>query len=326
MGAMKAAILAITIGIFGTLALLITPSQAGPWPQRTVTFITPMAVGTAADFAARLFANALAERWGKPVIVENRPGGDMIIGMTAFARMNDDHVLLFSNGSPIAVHPVTYEKLPYDPVRDFLPISITSDIFVAVATSEALKITSVSDLMKLARAQSGKINWASAPGIAQYVFAAFDRRAGLGMTLVPYRELTPALQDLSEGRIHVMAHSLSALMPLVQAGRARLLVVNNSQRAAMAPEVPTAVEAGYSELAFDGFCGLLAGRGMPTGLRERIAADVRAVAADPIVGARLASAGQVARGSTPAEFSAALEQYRAVATAMARAMGIVPIQ
>src|SRR5262245_36648933 len=80
MGAMKAAILAITIGIFGTLALLITPSQAGPWPQRTVTFITPMAVGTAADFAARLFANALAERWGKPVIVENRPGGDMIIG------------------------------------------------------------------------------------------------------------------------------------------------------------------------------------------------------------------------------------------------------
>src|SRR5262249_54026794 len=159
--------------------------------------------------------------------------------------------LLFSNSSPIAIHPVTYEKLPYDPVRDFLPISTASDIFVAIAVSESLKVTSVGDLVKLARAHPGKINWASAPGITQYVFAAFERHAQLGMTLVPYRELTPALQDLSEGRIHVMAHSLSALMPLVQAGRTRLLVVNNSQRAAIAPEVPTAMEAGYSELAFN---------------------------------------------------------------------------
>jgi tripartite-type tricarboxylate transporter receptor subunit TctC len=115
-------------------------------------------------------------------------------------------------------------------------------------------------------------------------------------------------------------------MPLVQAGRARLLVVNNSQRAAIAPEVPTATEAGYSELAFDGLCGVLAGRGMPRELRERIAADVRAVAADPLVAERLASAGQVARGSTPAEFSAALEQLRAAATSMVRAIGIVPNQ
>jgi tripartite-type tricarboxylate transporter receptor subunit TctC len=326
MGAIKAATIAITVGLLGTPALSIKPSEAEPWPQRTVTFVTPMAVGTATDLASRLFANALAERWGKPVIVENRPGGDMITGMTAFARMNNDHVLLFSNSSPIAVHPVTYEKLPYDPLRDFLPISLASDIFVAIAVSESLKVGSVGDLIKLARAQSGKINWASAPGIGQYVFAAFERRAALGMTLVPYRELTPALQDLSEGRIHVMQHSLSALMPLVQARKARLLVVNNSQRAAIAPDVPTAVEAGYSELAFDGFCGLFAGRGMPSELRERIAADVRAVAGDPLVGERLASAGQVARGSTPAEFSAALEQLRAAATAMVRTIGITPIQ
>jgi tripartite-type tricarboxylate transporter receptor subunit TctC len=326
MGAMRAATLAITISLLSTPELSVTPSHAEPWPQRTVTFITPMAVGTATDFAARLFANALAERWGKPVIVENRPGGDEIIGITAFARMNDDHVLLFSNSSPIAVHPVTYEKLPYDPIRDFLPISLASDIFVAIAASESLKVTSVADLVKLARAQSGKINWASAPGISQYVFAAFERRAGLEMTLVPYREPALALQDLSEGRIHVMAHSLTVLMPLVQAGKARLLVVNNCQRAAIAPDVPTAIEAGYSELTYEGFNGLFGWRGMPTEVRERIAADVRAVAADPLVGERLASAGQVARGSTPAEFSAALEQLRAAATAMVRAVGTMPNQ
>jgi tripartite-type tricarboxylate transporter receptor subunit TctC len=316
-----AATLAITISLLGTPALSITPSQAEPWPQRTVTLITPSAVGTATDFAARLFANGLSERWGKPVIVENRPGGDMIIGTAAFARINDDHVLLFSNSSPMAVHPVTYEKLPYDPIRDFVPISLASDIFVAIAASESLKIASIGDLIKLARAQPGEINWASAPGITQYVFAAFEKRAALGMTLVPYRDLAPLLQDLSEGRIHVVAHSLSALMPLVQAGKARLLVVNNHRRAASAPDVPTAIEAGHPELTYEGLNGLFGWRGMPRELRERIAGDVRAVAADPIVGERLAIAGQVAHGSTPAEFSAVLEQVRAAATTMVHVIG-----
>jgi len=326
MNAMKAATLAISISLLGTPALSVIPSQAGSWPQRTVTLMTPMAVGTATDFAARLFANALAERLGKPVIVENRPGGDSITGITAFARVNDDHVLLFSNSSPIAVHPVIYQKLPYDPVRDFLPISTASNIFVAIAAAEPLKIASVNDLVKAARAQPGKFNWASAPGLPQYVFAGFDKSAGLGMTQVPYRELAPALQDLSEGRIHVMAHSLSALLPLLQAGTARLLVLNNRERAVIASDVPTAIEAGYPELAFDGFCGLFGRRGMPEELRERIAADVRAVAADPLVGERLASVGQAARGSTPAEFSLALKQQRATATAMVRAIGIMPNQ
>jgi tripartite-type tricarboxylate transporter receptor subunit TctC len=322
----NAATLAITVCLLGTPALSIKPSQAEPWPQRTVTLITPSAVGTATDFAARLFANGLSARWGKPVIVENRPGGDMIPGITAFARMNDDHVLLFSNSSPIAVHPVTYAKLPYDPVRDFLPISLASDIFVAIAASEPLKVASITDLVKLARTRPGEINWASAPGITQYVFAAFERHAELGMTLVPYREPAPLLQDLSEGRIHVAAHSLSVLMPLVQAGKARLLVVNNRQRAAIAPDVPTAIEAGYPELTYKGFNGLLGGRGMPRELGERIASDVRAVAADPIVEERLVSAGQAAHGSTPAEFSVALEQVRAAATTMVHAIGMAPIQ
>jgi tripartite-type tricarboxylate transporter receptor subunit TctC len=323
MGAMKVAKLALTIGLLGAPALSMAGQQADSWPQRTVTLITPMAVGTATDLAARLFANALAERWGKAVIVENRPGGDLIIGMTDFARMHDDHALLFVNSSPITVHPAIYEKLPYDPVRDFVPISTASDIFVAVAAAESLKISSLVDLVNLARARSGQLNWASAPGLPQYVFAAFDKNAKLGMTQVPYREPGPALQDLSNGRIHVMAHSLSVLQPIVKAGKARLLVVNNRQRAAIAPGVPTALEAGHPELTFDGFCGLFGWHGMPEELRERIADDMRAVAADHLIAERLANAGQVARGSTPAEFSAALERQRITATALVRAIGVI---
>jgi tripartite-type tricarboxylate transporter receptor subunit TctC len=326
MDAIRAATLALTIGLLAAPALSMAGQQADSWPQRTVTLITPMAVGTATDLAARLFANALAERWGKPVIVENRPGGDLIIGMTAFARMHDDHTLLFVNSSPIAVHPAIYEKLPYDPIRDFVPISTASDIFVAIAATESLKISSLNDLVSSAHARSGQLNWASAPGITQYVFAAFDKSASLGMIQVPYRELGPALQDLSNGRIHILAHSLTALQPIVKAGKARLLVVNNGQRAAIAPDVPTALEAGHPELTFDGFCGLFGWRGMSEELRERIAADVRAVAADHFIGERLASAGQVARGSTPAEFSLALERQRVTAAAMVRDIGVIANQ
>jgi tripartite-type tricarboxylate transporter receptor subunit TctC len=326
MGAMRAATLALTIGLAGAPSLSLAGQSADSWPQRTVTLISPMAVGTASDLTARLFANALAERWGKPVIVENRPGGDLIIGMTAFARMHDDHTLLFVPSSPITVHPAIYEKLPYDPVRDFVPISIASDIFVAIAATESLKISSLAELVNLARARPGQLNWASAPGITQYVFAAFDKNLNLGMTQVPYRELGPALQDLSSGRIHVLAHSLTALQPVIKNGKARLLVVNNRQRAAVAPDVPTALEAGFPELTYEGLCGLYGWRGMPEELRERIAADVRAVAADHLIKERLANAGQAARGSTPAEFSAALDQQRITAAAMVRAVGVIPNQ
>jgi tripartite-type tricarboxylate transporter receptor subunit TctC len=326
MRVMKAVGLIVAIGLMGTAAPTIRPARAASWPQRTVTLITPMAAGTATDFAARLFASKLSERWGKPVIVENHPGGDQIVGIETFTRKKDDHVLLFSTSAPIAVEPVIHEKLSYDPVRDLLPISTASNIFVAIAATASLNLTSVEGLVKLARAEAGKINWASAPGLTQYVFAAFDRRAGLEMTFVPYSTLGPALQDLSNGRIQVMAHSLSALLPLVQAGRARLLVVNNSQRAAIAPEVPTAVEAGYPELAYEGFCGFFGWSGMPRELRERIAADVGAVASDPIVRERLASVGQIAHGSTPAEYSSALARQRARTTAAVRAIGLMPTE
>ncbi len=323
MGVSKTVGLAVAI-LMANAVPSIAPSWAAPWPQRTVTLITPMAAGTATDFAARLFANKLSERWGKPVIVENRPGGDQIVGTDDFTRRKDDHVLLFSTSAPIAVEPVIHEKLPYDPVRDLLPISLASNVFVAIAAKASLNVTSIDGLVKLARSQPGKINWASAPGLTQYVFAAFDRRAGLETTFLPYSTLGPALQDLSDGRIQIMAHSLSALLPVIQAGKARLLIVNNSQRAAIAPEVPTAIEAGYPELTYEGFTGLFGWRGMPDDLRERVAADVRAAASDAGVRERLAAVGQVARGSSPAEFASALVQQRATTEAAVRITGLMP--
>ena len=119
----------------------------------------PVGPGTAPDITARLFAERLAERWKQPVIVENRPGADGIIGVTAFINMRDDHALLFSFSGPITTLPLVHEKSPYDPARDLVPIASAADSFVSVATSASLKIDSLANLVTLARAQPGKLNY-----------------------------------------------------------------------------------------------------------------------------------------------------------------------
>jgi tripartite-type tricarboxylate transporter receptor subunit TctC len=301
-------------------------AKAQNWPQRTVRLIVPAGPGTAIDFAARLFAEKLGERWNVAVIVENRPGGDGITGVAAFVGMNDDHTLLFAHSAPVAVQPVIHEKLLYDPARDLVPISIASDIFIVIAATESIKASSIADLVVKARAQPGALNWAAGPGLPQYVFAAFLKNTGLDLTLVSYREVAPVLQDLSGGRIHVLAHSLAAVQPVVQAGKVRLLAIANSQRASIAPDVPTAIEAGFPELRMDGFCGVYGRRGISDELRERIAGDVRAIASNEGVVSRLANAGQVGRASTPAEFVAALEALRHRITAIAGATNMKPIR
>jgi tripartite-type tricarboxylate transporter receptor subunit TctC len=292
-------------------AAIVSPAavaQTETWPQRPIRFIVPAGTGTAIDFAARLYADKLGERWNKPVIVENRAGGDGITGVAAFAAMNDDHTLLFAHSAPVAVQPVIQDKLPSDPQRDLIPISIASDIFIVVALSESVPAKSMTEF--LAHARTKTFNWAAGPGLPQYVFGAFLKKAGLDSTMVSYREVPPLLQDLSAGRLQVVAHSLAAVRPLVQPGKARLLATANSQRASIAPDVPTAGEAGFPDLRMDGFCGLYGGRGLPEELRERIARDIRAVATNASVISKLESTGQAARASSPAEFAAALDGLR----------------
>jgi len=283
-------------------------AQSETWPQRPVRFIVPAGTGTAIDFAARLYADKLGERWNKPVIVENRAGGDGITGVAAFAAMNDDHTLLFAHSAPVAVQPIIQDKLPYDPQRDLIPISIASDIFIVVALSEGVPAKSMTEFV--AHARTNTFNWAAGPGLPQYVFGAFLKKAGLDSTMVSYREVPPLLQDLGAGRIQVVAHSLAAVRPLVQSGKARLLATANGQRTSIAPDAPTAVEAGFPDLRMDGFCGLYGGRGLPEQLRERIARDVRAVVTDASVISKLESTGQAARASSPAEFATALDGLR----------------
>ncbi len=307
------------------LALLAaaSPSSAQPWPQRNVRFIVPLGPGSGADITARLLADRLAARWGKAVVVENRPGGDGIIGIAAFVGARHDHTLLFSPASTFTAHPFLHDKLPYEPA-DLVPIARVTNTMVALVAPAAMKVGSLAELFAQARERPGKLNWATATGISDFLMASLLKNANLDMSKVPYRDTVQASTDLAEGRIQLYWGALAIVRPQVQAGKARLIAFSNSTRAPDEPNVPTVVEAGYPALKYDGLVGLFGPRELAADIRDRIAADVQAAAADPTIAARLVSTGQVVSPGGPKEFADSIDQQRAVVAAIAQEMGIKP--
>jgi tripartite-type tricarboxylate transporter receptor subunit TctC len=313
---------------WGPPAAAQTAQQASPpaWPQRTVKFIVSLGPGAGVDIGTRLLADKLSARWGQPVVVENRPGGDAIVAINAVVSARDDHVLLATPTSSFTAHPYIHDNLPYKPA-DILPIARVSNTLISLSVPTSLNAGSVAELATLARAQPGKLNWAGVTGALDFLYAGFLKSAGLDMTKVPYRNPVEAANDLGEGRVQAYLSAMVIVRPQLQAGKVKLLAVTNSVRAPTAPNVPTVKEAGYPDLTLDGLVGFFGPPGMPLALRERIAADVAAVvAADPAIGTRLADTGQILNVGGPAEFGAATDEQRAKIAAIAKELGIKPTQ
>jgi tripartite-type tricarboxylate transporter receptor subunit TctC len=292
--------------------------SANAWPDRAVRLILPVPAGSASDFTARLFAQRLSVRWAQPVVVENRPGADGVIGVAAFVNLHDDHTLLFAISAVATVHAVQNQKLPYDPIEDLVPIAPVSEIVLAIAASEKSGIHSLEDMIRSARAAPGKLNWASSPGLPPLIFGAFIKGSGLEIASIFYRDLAPAVQDLGEGRLDIYVHALSVLIPQAQSGRVRVLAVASQQRAPAMPDVPSVTELGIPELSMEGICGVFGSRGMAVAIRERVAADVMAIANEPDIQERLAAIGQAARPGTTAGFAAFLADNRKRLMVLAR--------
>ena len=305
------------------LALAALPATAQNWPTRSVKLILPLGPGSGVDIGARLIADKLSTAWGQPVVVENRPGGDGIVAISAFTSVKDDHVLLMSPTSSFTAHPYLHDKLPYDP-RDLAPIARISNTVVAVVVPSSSDIKTVKDLVETARANPGKLNWATITGMFDFVFAGFQKKMGIEIAKVPYRDTVQAVNDLAEGRIQVMMSAIAIVRPRVQGGAIRMIAVTAGERAAIAPDVPTTTEAGYPDIRIEGLTGLFGTRDMPAALRERISNDVKAAAADPTITARLLSTGQVVNPGGPAEVGAAIDAQRAQVAATGQLLGIKP--
>jgi len=314
--------IALLMLVFALLASETAHAQS--WPQRPVKFVLPLGAGSGTDIGARLISDRLTARWGQPVVIENRPGGDGMVAISAFVGARDDHVLLFSPSSSFTAHPYLHENLPYKP-SDLAPIARFSNTIISIAVPRSLRLDTLAQLFELARAQPGKLNWAGTTGATDFIFAGLAKRAGAEMTKVPYRNPVEAANDLGEGRVQAYASALAIVRPQLEAGKIRLLAVYNSVRAPTAPDIPTVAEAGFPEMTMDGLVGLFGPPEMPLDLRERIAGDVQAVS-DASVAERLLTTGQILNTGGPAEFDAAVEEQRAKIAAIAHELGIKPGQ
>jgi tripartite-type tricarboxylate transporter receptor subunit TctC len=317
--ALAALVFGAAIGLAGAV-----PSRAAQdWPTRPVHLILTLGAGSGTDIGARLLADRLAQRWGQPVIVDNRPGGDGLVAINAFVSAHDDHVLLFAPSSSFTAHPFLHENLPYKP-SDLVPITRFSNTLIAISVPASMNLTSFGDLIALARAEPGKLDWAGVTGAHEFVFGGWLKRMNINMVEVPYRNPVDAANDLAQHRVQVYSSALAIVRPQVEAGKIRLLAVANTVRAPSEPNVPTLAEAGYASLTLDGLVGLFGPPGMPLELRERITADIRAIA-DSTVADRLAITGQILNIGGPEEFAKSVEEQRAEVAAFAAELGLKPL-
>jgi tripartite-type tricarboxylate transporter receptor subunit TctC len=323
----KSRTLLFAAALLGTFGLMAAPSPASAqsWPQRAIKFIVPFGPGAGADIGARLFAERLQARWGQPVVIENRPGGDSIVAITAFLSANDDHTFLFAPAGNFAVHPFVYSKLSYDP-KEILPIARVSNTILAMAVKQDAPYKNAKEFTEAVRKEPGKFNSGLVQGITEFTFWGYEHAEKLKVTQVPYRDINVAPVDLGEGRIQVVMSSLAIVQPQWQAGRIRPLLVNNRTRAAAAPDVPTAREAGYPSLEVEGLVGLFGIKSLPNELKEKIAADFRAVAADGTIAERLKATGQIINIGGPKEFAEAIAEQRAKVAATVKAIDFKPRQ
>src|SRR3954469_20499051 len=309
--------------LLATLVSAQAQNQAPNWPTRAVKFIVPFGPGAGADIGARLVAERLQAKWGQPVVVENKPGGDNIIAIQALLSANDDHVLMFGPSGGFTVHPFTYAKLSYNPA-DLIPIARVSTTILAVAVNKDAPYNNVKEFTEAARAAPGKFNSGLVQGITEFTFWGYEHHEKLQITQVPYRDINVAPVDLGEGRIQVVMSALAVVQPQWRAGRIKLIAVTNKNRVKAAPEVPTAREQGYPSLEVEGLAGLFGVKSMPEPLKEKIAADVRDATADGSIAERLEATGQIVEAGGTKEFAGSIAEQSANVAAVVKAIDLKP--
>jgi tripartite-type tricarboxylate transporter receptor subunit TctC len=313
--------LALAIALLAPL-IAAAPALAQQWPTRNVRFILTLGPGSGTDIGGRLIADRLSKKWGQPVVIENRPGGDGIVAINAFVSAKDDHVLLLSPSSSFIAHPWTHENRPYKS-EDLTPISRVSNTIIGISVPKELPVNSFQELVALAKSKPGELNWAGMTGALDFNFAGWLKVANLDMKKVPYRNPVEAANDLAANRVQVYESAVAIAQPQLQAGKIKMLAVVNTSRAPIYPDIPTVAEAGHSALTIDGLVGLFGPPTMPMALRQKIAADIKEVMeADPIIKDRLNATAQIFAPGGPEEFAKAIESQRAILAKNAQDLGI----
>jgi len=307
------------------LSILPATAFSQAYPSKPIRIVVPYTTGGPADLLVRGLGQKLTEAWGQPVIVENKPGANEIIAAQEVAKAPaDGYNYLLASDAVFSLNPYLYTKIPYDPAKNFAPVSrlVTANLML-VARSD-FPADSVRDLISYAKQHPGKVNYGSvgAGGVNHLAMAWFDTLNGLDMQHVPYKGLVQGLQDIMTSRLDVMFAVIGGAAPLLKAGKMKGLAVSGKHRNALIPDVPTFEEAGQPDFDASFYFGLAAPAGTPREMIARFAAEsAKIVNAAEFKDKYLANLGFEAVGDTPEQFAAFLKQDRELAAKKVRASG-----
>jgi tripartite-type tricarboxylate transporter receptor subunit TctC len=293
-----------TLAAFAIVLACAGGAQAQGWPNRSIRMVVPYTPGGYTDLMARLVGQKLSEALGQPIIFENKPGANAIIGTDVVAKAAPDGYTL---GTVIAAHAVNASlnpRLPYDTLKDFTYVSLMSVAPLIMIAHPSLPANNVKELIALAKARPGELNFASSGvgAAAHLTMEMFKSRTGIDMQHIPYKGTAGALQDTVGGRINVMFDIVGPLMEQVRAGNAKAIVVTAKNRIPAAPDVPTMAEQGVPDFVSGTWAGIIAPAGTPKEIVDRVAAEAKKALADPALKDKLVEQGIVPVGSTPEEF------------------------
>ena len=312
--------------IIAAVALLVcATAHAQSYPAKPIHLIVPFPPGGGNDTVARAIAQQIGPDLGQPVVIDNKPGAGGAVGAELAAKAPPDGYTLFLAGvGSHVVNPNVHAQLAYDPVKDFAPVTLIASAPSVLVVNPSVPAHTVAELTAYARANPGKLNYASngAGSAAQLAAAMYESMAGVKMVHVPYKGIAPAMTDLLSGEVQLMFGTVVALVPHIEAGKLRPLAVTSRKRSALLPNVPTMAESGLPDYEAGSWYGIMAPAGTSREIIERLHGAIVKALAQPEVAKRLSTEGAVVIGSTPAEFAAHLKRELARVGKVVRAAGI----
>ncbi len=307
-------------------AMGLGPASAQDWPQRPVTIVVPFTAGGTTDLFARIFAQAMQEKYGKPFLVENKAGAGGTVGAASVAKApNDGHTLLVGTASTHAIAPYVYKRTGYDADADFQPISLFAQLPNLLVVSPKLPVKTFAEFIAHVKANSGQLSYGSSGvGASNHLPGEMIQKlTGAKMTHVPYRSSNDIMNALAGGHIDLAFDNMTLAWPQAQGGTVRAIAVTSKTRSPTAPDVPAIAET-YPDFDVATWHGLFAPAGTPRPIVDRIAADVKAIYDRPDVIAKLKEIGAVPSPNTPDVFTAFAKEERTKYEGIVKAAGLSP--
>ena len=299
------------LGAAAALALTGTGHAQSAWPNKPVRLVVPFTPGGSSDILGRAIGQKLTESLGQPVVVDNVPGAGGSLGAERVAKSAaDGYTLLMGHIGNLAVAPAMYPKLPYDPVKSFVPVAWVANVPNILVVHPSVPAKTLKELLAYAKAIPGKLNYASGGNgsAAQLATEYLKMRTQTFMVHVPYRGTAPAVNDLIAGQTNLLFSGAPAVLPFIKSGQLRALAVSSQKRLDSLPEVPTVAESGYAGFEADQWYGVVAPAGTPADIVRKLNTHINQALASPELKARLQSEGAIAVPTTPEAYGALIQR------------------